>query len=880
MEGNSRFSYRTLDELCKDIEAMNLFIPLSEDTQILAESIYVEGRKIPNRLCIHPMEGHDADPNGAPGELTFRRYTRYAQGGAGIIWIEATAVVPEGKAHPRQLWINEDSVKGFKTLVEVIKENSLNLRGQKQLPFVVLQLTHSGRQSCPEGVPFPIITHHSRILDVKDNLSPDYPIISDQELDKLQEKFIEASQMAYECGFDAVDIKACHGYLLHELLFSYTRENSKYGGSFENRTRFLREVIEKVKKIVPEIILTTRLNIYDGVPYPWGWGVKKDGSVKPDLSEPIALIKKLKELGVNIINIAVGNPYYNPHLERPYDHPIAGGYVPDEHPLKTISRNIRLTFEIASRIPQIRLIGTGFSWLRQFFPNVGAAMVKKRWISFLGVGRVALANPYFANELLSKGNLTKNICITCSSCSQMMKDGGPVGCVVHDSEIYGSLYRFWRLKNKNYLKTLAERCIQCFPPPCQEGCPARMDIPAFIRAFLEGDIKKSYQIMRKDNILPEICAYLCPSERLCEEKCTSRIIYKEEVPIREIQKFVAEEARKRGYAKVSPGRSSGKKVAVVGFGPAGIACSAYLVERGHQVTVFEALEYGGGQAMSSIPDERISREIVRAEIDGLKLKETGLFEIRYKEKLGENQNLDSIMEQGYAAVFLGIGLQESVRLEGGIGVKGVMDALTFLKTIKTLTKKDLLSEIKDGEIAVIGGGATALDVALEAIKLGARDVYLLYRRSLREMPIWSKLREEAMSKGVHLMLLAQPVEYVVDGNNLLQGVKVALTRLGDLDSSGRRIPEKLGPDSEYILPVSVCIEAIGQKIPQEVKYALNGVNFDSRGLIKVDQHYQTSRKGVFAGGDIVNGGGTVVRAVADGLHAAKAIDNYLKEMSS
>ncbi|HHF98707.1 MAG TPA: hypothetical protein ENL39_04390 [Candidatus Aerophobetes bacterium] len=148
------------------------------------------------------------------------------------------------------------------------------------------------------------------------------------------------------------------------------------------------------------------------------------------------------------------------------------------------------------------------------------------------------------------------------------------------------------------------------------------------------------------------------------------------------------------------------------------------------------------------------------------------------------------------------------------------------------------------------------------------------------MPIWSKLREEAMSKGVHLMLLAQPVEYVVDGNNLLQGVKVALTRLGDLDSSGRRIPEKLGPDSEYILPVSVCIEAIGQKIPQEVKYALNGVNFDSRGLIKVDQHYQTSRKGVFAGGDIVNGGGTVVRAVADGLHAAKAIDNYLKEMSS
>jgi len=873
----SPFSYTNIHELEKDIKRVGAHIPLTKDIHFLKKSVKVGNKEIPNRLCVNPMEGRDAKEDGSPGELTYRRYRRLASGGAGIIWIEATAVTSEGKANPRQLWINSNSAKGFKKLVEIIEENAANYKGEKQNPFIVLQLTHSGRQSKPEGKSYPVITHHSKILDPKDNLNQDYPLITDGELDSLQDKYVKAAQIAYECGFDAVDIKACHGYLLHELLFSYTRESSKYGGSFENRTRFLREVIQKIRTIIPGLIITTRLNIYDGIPYPWGWGMKKDGSLDADLSEPTNLIRELHEIGVDIVNISFGNPYYNPHLERPYDYLIAGGYLPEERPLKTISRNIDLTCEISKETSGVHFVGTGLSWLRQFFPNVAGAMIEKGWISFIGVGRASLANPSFANELLGKGNLApEKLCITCSSCTQMMKDGSQVGCVVRDSEVYGSIYRAGRLRNIEYLRKLATRCIECSGPPCVEGCPGRMDIPGFIRAFLEGDIRKSYDIMKKQNILSGICAYVCPSEVLCEAKCTAEILDGELVPIRQIQKFVSQESRRRGYTRLIPGRPTGKKVAVIGFGPAGIACSAYLIEQGHTAAVFEGLYHDGGLVATHILKDRISSELVQKEIDALGFKELDSFEIKYGKKLSESWDLDSVLNERYDAVFLGIGLQEPVTLFKNTNIKGVLDALTFLKNLKMLETNKICSQIKGQQVAVIGGGAMAMDAAVAAVKCEAKDVYLLYRRSLKQMPAWPKQRWEVMNKGVHFLFLSQPVEYISNRNNELYGIKIAQTSPSNPDISGRRVPEKI-PNSEHILSVSVCIEAMGQKIPEEVKHALSGVQFTTKGLIKVrDDTYETSRKGVFAGGDVINGGGTVVKAVSEGLNAAIAINKYLK----
>jgi len=282
-------------------------------------------------------------------------------------------------------------------------------------------------------------------LDAKDGLPKDYPLISDEELDELESQFVAAAQLAYESGFDAVDIKACHGYLIHELLFSYTRKDSRFGGSFKNRARFICDVVRRIKGELPDLVVVSRLNIYDGIPYPWGWGTRSDGS--PDLTEPVELIRQLKAIGVALISIAVGNPYYNPHLERPYDFPIKGGYIPDEHPLMTVGRIINLTCRIHERVPELPLVGTGFSWLRQFWPHVAAGLVRNKCVEYVGVGRGALAYPSFANELAHKGQLDpKKVCITCSSCSQMMKDGVQVGCVIHDQDIYGPIYRSGRMK--------------------------------------------------------------------------------------------------------------------------------------------------------------------------------------------------------------------------------------------------------------------------------------------------------------------------------------------------------------------------------------------------------------------------------------------------
>lgn len=439
-----RFTYSSDIELLQDANLRSINLPWSNDLSILFQATELEGHEIPNRLVVHPMEGCDAHPNsGSPSDLTYRRYYKFAQGGAGIIWVEATAIDSEGRSNPRQLWINKRSQEAFAQLVKVIHREAVDAKGRPQRPFVVLQLTHSGRQSKPK----PIITHHSRILDAKDGLPETYPLISDEELNKLEDKFVAAARLAYESGFDAVDIKACHGYLIHELLFSYTRADSCYGGSFENRTRFIRNVIRRIKSELPNLVVVSRLSIYDGIPYPWGWGTSSDGS--PELTEPIKLIRQLKAIGVTLISIAVGNPYYNPHLERPYDLPIKGGYIPDEHPLTSIGRIIHLTCQIHESVPAIPLVGTGFSWLRQFWPYVAAGLVRNKCVEYVGVGRGALAYPSFANELARQGRLDpKKVCITCSSCSQMMRDGVQVGCVIHDKEVYGPIYRSGRLKQK------------------------------------------------------------------------------------------------------------------------------------------------------------------------------------------------------------------------------------------------------------------------------------------------------------------------------------------------------------------------------------------------------------------------------------------------
>jgi len=278
-------------------------------------------------------------------------------------------VLAEARSNPGQLWLHDGNVDVFKELVRQIRESARKSFGRT--PVLVIQLTHSGRYSKPTGVPEPIIAHRSPILDPLHELPDDYPVVSDDYLDRLQETYVNAARLAAQAGFDGVDIKSCHRYLVSELLASHRREG-RYGGCFENRTRLLRETLAGIESEVPDVFVTTRMNAYDAIPYPYGFGVSRDDHCMPDLEEPVRLAGELKELGVPILNVSIGNPYYNPFYGRPYDWPVAGMTPPDDHPLGGICRFLGVTRSIQESHTDLPIVGSGYTWLRQLLPY-GAA---------------------------------------------------------------------------------------------------------------------------------------------------------------------------------------------------------------------------------------------------------------------------------------------------------------------------------------------------------------------------------------------------------------------------------------------------------------------------------------------------------------------------
>jgi len=446
----------TIEDLKQLAALLSVTIDAIEDVSILSEPVQISSLVIPNSLAIHPMESADGDAQGHPGELTFRRYERFAAGGAGLIWAEATAVVPEGRAYPRQLWLNEESKESFAAMVKRMRDVAAESVGPGHKPVIVLQLTHSGRYSKSQGRPHPLICRRDPYRDTlslqpqpdpnaKSIISSDWPILTDEYLDKLIDAYVEAARIAYEVGFDAVDIKSCHGYLISELLACHNRKG-KYGGSFENRTRFLLEVIDKIhRELGEDKAVVTRLSLYDAVPYPFGWGVDKKDYAKPDLTEPKKLIALLAERGVRMINVTVSDPHYNPHHGRPFNQPIANGYESPEHPLVGVSRLIDLAGEIQKGFTDIAIVGTGYSWLRTLMPNVAAACKANGLAAVIGVGRMAFAYPDFAKDIIRNGRLDQNkVCTTCSKCTQIMVDGGMTGCVLRDNKIYGRIYKLCR----------------------------------------------------------------------------------------------------------------------------------------------------------------------------------------------------------------------------------------------------------------------------------------------------------------------------------------------------------------------------------------------------------------------------------------------------
>lgn len=428
--------YSANEEFLSQNKELKTNLPFSENTEILKKSLFIGSKEIPNRLACQAMEGCDGNSDGTPGELTLRRYDRFSRGGAGLIWYEATAVLPEGRANPRQLYINEKNLDAFARQVEAIKETAIKANGAE--PLVIMQATHSGRYSKPQGVPAPLIAYNNPIFE-KDSPITEDRIVTDEYIDRVKEALINSAALAEKAGFDGVDIKACHRYLNCELLSAYERKG-RYGGDFYNRTRLLRESILGALEITDKnFIVTSRMNVYDGFPYPYGFGVKAGEGINIDLTEPIELIKLLHSYGVELLNITMGNPYFNPHVNRPF---AKGGYVHVEHPLEGVARMLGGISEIKHEVPEMKIISSAMSYLGVAAPFVAAGYIEQGGFDIAGFGRTIFAYPDFANDIIKNGSMDKNkICICCSKCTEIMRTpGGTPGCVIRDRDVYAPIY--------------------------------------------------------------------------------------------------------------------------------------------------------------------------------------------------------------------------------------------------------------------------------------------------------------------------------------------------------------------------------------------------------------------------------------------------------
>ncbi len=431
-----RAVYQSLEEFQNDNQLLAAKMPACDDVSVLKNESKVGNKIVPNRLVCQAMEGCDGNPDGTPGELTLRRYKRFAEGGAGLIWYEATAVLEEGKANPRQLYITEDNLDAFKRQVESIKEDAVKAGASE--PIVIMQATHSGRYSKPNGVPAPLIAYNNPIFE-KDNPIDKSRIVTDEYLDQVKEALVHGAKLAEKAGFDGVDIKCCHRYLNSELLSAYEREG-RYGGSLENRTRLLREGVQgAIASCGKDFLVSSRMNVYDGFPYPYGFGVKTDGSVDVDLTEPIWLIQQLRDYGVKLLNISMGNPYFNPHVNRPF---ASGGYEHPEAPIEGVCRMLEGIAKLKEEVPEIQYICSALSFLGVAAPNVAAGYIKDGKFDFAGFGRMIFAYPEFAKDIMEKGCLEAGkICICCSKCTHVMRAGGTPGCVIRDREVYMPIYK-------------------------------------------------------------------------------------------------------------------------------------------------------------------------------------------------------------------------------------------------------------------------------------------------------------------------------------------------------------------------------------------------------------------------------------------------------
>lgn len=476
-------SLKTVEEFRRHCASLNVQLPCEDQIALGADSplaqpidgVTVNGKRIGNRYAVQPMEGWDGTTTGGISDEMLRRWSRFGESGAKVIYGgEAMAVRPDGRANPNQLIISRDNQAGIAQLREaLIATHKAHYDSAEDL-VIGFQLTHSGRFCRPTDKKRlePRIAFRHPILDKKFGITDDSALLSDSDVQTLIQDYVNAAAIAAEIGADFVDIKHCHGYLLHEFLGAHTRPGN-YGGSFENRTRILREIIAGIRRTGNTIDIGVRLSAFDFVPfrpdpalsepgklgpgipepfeqclpYRYAFGVNFDHPVEYDLTETFAFLDLCAELGVKIVNLSAGSPYYNPHIQRPAAYPPSDGYQPAHDPLIDVARQIDVVRQIRSRASKnLVIIGSAYSYLQEYLPHVAQAVVRQGWSDMVGLGRVALSYPAILSEATQKGTLEKKfICRTFSDCTTAPRNGLISGCYPLD-KYYSAKPEFARLK--------------------------------------------------------------------------------------------------------------------------------------------------------------------------------------------------------------------------------------------------------------------------------------------------------------------------------------------------------------------------------------------------------------------------------------------------
>ena len=398
-----KWHYNTIQELRQIIDELNLYIPFSDDLSVLSKPLTLDGKTIHNRIVYQPMEGHDSNPDGSPSKQVIKRYKSFARGGPGIIWVEAVPVLPEGRGNPHQLYLHEDNLSHFKKLVDDMRAECFKANNREI--FIIIQFTHSGRYAKPNGTPAPVVAHCNPYIEKYFN--PDGSVvISDEGLKRCEEAIGKSAALAEQAGFDGAEVKCCHGYLASELLTAYDRPGP-YGGCFENRTRLLMNCINNARASTKSsFTVTSRLNIYDGCPHPWGFGASEDGT--PDLSEPLRLVEMLRKGGMKLLNLTMGSCFQF-HIIAPKDNA-------PEDPLAAIARMQSLAGKIKNANKDMYIVSSMYSYLRKFSPFAAAGSIAEGISDMAGYGRLTFAYPDAARDILANQFDEKRICICCNQC--------------------------------------------------------------------------------------------------------------------------------------------------------------------------------------------------------------------------------------------------------------------------------------------------------------------------------------------------------------------------------------------------------------------------------------------------------------------------------